>query len=449
MNSNNDLNPPDHKNLEREHLRGRRAAVVVFSHYPSDPRPRREAEVLVQQGMKVDVISIRQDNHEPQRDIFNGVNILRLPVRHRRGGKLAYFIQYGSFLMASLFLLAFRSFTRRYTFVHVHNMPDVLVFSALIPKLLGAKVILDLHDPMPELMMTIYGLKRESFGVRLMNKLEKWSIRFADVVLTPNIAFAKLFSARSCRADKLQVVMNSPDEGIFKYRDSAQEIPMKRDGTKPFIIMYHGALVERHGLDMAVLAVEALRRSVPGAQLHIFGRSTPFFDGVMKMVQARGLQEAVRYQGAKSLDQIVEAIDGCDVGIIPNRQSVLTEINMPTRIFEYLARARPVIVPRTTGIQDYFRREEIIFFEPGDVNDLAQKMQYVFSQPSETNEIIKRGQAVYRAHRWNEEKSKFLNVACALVNGSGRPRGRRGPIDDQFPKIAEDEAPTHGSVCSM
>ena len=32
-------------------------------------------------------------------------------------------------------------------------MPDFLVFSALIPKLLGAKVVLDLHDPMPELMI--------------------------------------------------------------------------------------------------------------------------------------------------------------------------------------------------------------------------------------------------------------------------------------------------------
>ena len=37
-------------------LRGKRVAVVVFSHYPSDPRPRRAAEVLVQLGMNVEVI---------------------------------------------------------------------------------------------------------------------------------------------------------------------------------------------------------------------------------------------------------------------------------------------------------------------------------------------------------------------------------------------------------
>ena len=403
------------QNVEPAPLRSRHAAVVVFSHYPSDPRPRREAESLVQLGMEVDVISIQQTPDEPRREKVNGVNILRLPIRHQRSGKFTYVIQYGAFILGAFFLLAIRSFTKRYALVHVHNMPDVLVFSALIPKLRGGGVILDLHDPMPELMMTIYGLHRESFGVRLMNLLEKWSVRFADVVLTPNISFAKLFTARSCQAEKLQVVMNSPDERIFEFRAAGLKNIGTSQGIKPFIIMYHGALVERHGLDLAVLAVEALRSSIPDAQLHIYGRTTPFFDEVMQMVRNRGLEGVVQYQGAKNLNQIVSAIDACDVGIIPNRQSVFTEINMPTRIFEYLARAKPVIVPDTTGIRDYFNQEEIIFFLPEDVKDLTQKIQFVHSKPGQVNEIIVRGQQVYRSHRWHAEESKFQGVVRELI----------------------------------
>ena len=67
-----------------------------------------------------------------------------------------------------------------------------------------------------------------------------------------------------------------------------------------------------------------------------------------------GLQDSVRYLGPKNLEQIVEAIDACDVGIIPNRRSIFTEINTPTRIFEYLSRDKPVIAPLAPGIQDYF-----------------------------------------------------------------------------------------------
>src|SRR5437764_13809816 len=97
-------------------------------------------------------------------------------------------------------------------------MPDILVFGATAPKLLGAKVILDLHDPMPELMQTIFGLPEKSLSVVMLKRLEKLSIRFADLVLTVNLACKKLYSSRSCEPDKIKVVINSPDDQIFRYR---------------------------------------------------------------------------------------------------------------------------------------------------------------------------------------------------------------------------------------
>src|SRR5436190_13414714 len=132
-------------------LSGKHAAVVLFSHYPSDPRPRRAAEALAQEGMSVEVICLKEEESEPTHEEFNGVSITRVPLKRRRGGKVAYLLQYGWFIVLAGVILSGRSLRRRYDLVHVHNMPDVLVFSALIPKLMGARVILDLHDPMPEL----------------------------------------------------------------------------------------------------------------------------------------------------------------------------------------------------------------------------------------------------------------------------------------------------------
>src|SRR5438132_1039312 len=104
-------------------LRGKRVAVVVFSHYPSDPRPRRAAEAMAQQGMEVEVISVKQDADEPATAVFNGVRISRVPLKKSRGGKLAYIWQYASFIIAAFFMLALRALKRRYSLVHVHNMP--------------------------------------------------------------------------------------------------------------------------------------------------------------------------------------------------------------------------------------------------------------------------------------------------------------------------------------
>ncbi len=396
-------------------LRRKRAVSVVYSSYPADPRPRRAAEALAGEGVSLEVICLKETDHQPLREIFNGVEITRIPLKRRRGGKLSYMLQYGSFILLAGAILAGRTLKRRYDLVHVHNMPDVLVFSALIPKLFGAKIILDLHDPMPELMMTIFGLREESYSVRLLKKFEACSIKFADAVLTTNEAFRKLFLSRGCPPRKISVVMNSPDEAIFRYHESSGQSLAARETSKPFVMMYHGSLVERHGLDLAVNAVRKAREKIPGAELRIYGGGTPFLERVMDSVRKSELSEAVRYFGPMDLEQIPAAIRECDVGIIPNRRSVFTEINMPTRIFEYLSQGKPVIAPQTPGIQDYFSPQELVFFDLGNADDLAAKMHHVFGHPEEMVTMVELGQKVYRAHKWSGEQARFIGLVHGLL----------------------------------
>jgi glycosyltransferase involved in cell wall biosynthesis len=408
------LSPPLAVIDSRQRLHGRRAAVLLFSHYPADPRPRRAAEALAKEGVTIDVICLRESEKEPRRQTINGVNVLRVPMRRHRGGKMSYVNQYAGFILTSFVCLAFRSLTRRYDFVHVHNMPDLLVFGALVPKALGAKVILDLHDPMPELMQTIFKLREESLGVRILKRFEKWSIRFADVVLTVNLACKKIYSSRSCAPEKITVVLNSPDDDIFRFQ---RPIPSLngRDPAQPFVILYHGSLVRRNGFDLAVDALEIVSKRIPTARLMVCGERTPFFEVVMESAQKRGLQEFVCYAGARNLNQIVEAIESCDLGIIPNHRNIFTEINTPTRIFEYLALGKPVIAPQAKGIQDYFGEKDLVFFKLGDACDLAQKIEFAFFHPHEVEQIVKRGQEIYLAHTWSQEKLNLLKPFSELL----------------------------------
>jgi glycosyltransferase involved in cell wall biosynthesis len=397
-------------------LAGKRAVAVVYSSYPSDPRPRRATEALAEEGATVEVICLKEIDEEPLRECFNGIEITRVPLKRRRGGKLSYVLQYGSFIFMAGLILAGRAWKRRYDLVHVHNMPDVLVFSSLIPKILGAKVILDLHDPMPELMTTIFGLQDNSRPVLLLKVLEKCSLCFADAVITVNEACKNIFSSRSCPLEKISVVMNSPDERIFEYREPLRQGSAMRDPSKPFVIMYHGSLVERHGLDLAVRAIEKLSDTVPRMELRVYGRRTQFLEQVLNSVRKSKISDAVRYLGPKNLEEIVEAIRQCDVGVIPNRRSVFTELNTPTRIFEYLSQGKPVIAPRAPGILHYFGPQELTLFELGDADDLAAKIQFVFQHPGEMVNVVSRGQEVYRAHKWSTERSRFVELARSLLN---------------------------------
>ena len=396
----------------KKRLAGRRVGMVVFSPYPADPRPRRAVEALRSEGAHIELIC-EADGDAPKREYLDNLEVIRIPIRHIRGGAVSYAYQYSTFILISAAILAWRSLRRRYHLIYVHNMPDVLVISGLIPKLLGAKVILDQHDPMPELMRTIFNKDENSFAVRVVRCLERWSIARANLVITVNEACRRIFSTRSCKLEKIGVVMNSPDELMFPFR-AAQSYSVRSKG-KPFVMMYHGSLVERNGLELAVDALEKIREMVPEAELRVYGRSTPYLEQVMSKVQKLGLEKRVHFLGPRKLEQLAGEIQGCDVGVVPNQRNTFTDINTPTRIFEYLALGKPVIAPATPGVQDYFGPESLVFFEAGDAADLASKMAFVAAQPEEAIQLADLGQKVYLAHTWQQEREMLVNLVAGVI----------------------------------
>jgi len=392
-------------------LAGMSAAVVLYSYFATDPRPRREAEALARAGMNVDVLCLHRGGSAPWHENANGINVYHMPLRRRRASKLVYMLQYAWFLTCSFFFLSALGLKKRYRLVHVHNMPDFLVFSALLPRLRGAKVILDLHDPMPELFCSIYGLPEKHFIVGWLKKMERRSIGFADLVLTPNLAFKQLFTSRSCAPEKIEMVMNSPETTIF---NPAKYPPAARP-EKTFKLMYHGLLVERHGLDLAIRAVAQLRERIPGIQLHMYGEPTDYLKKIQELVRELALDGLVQAHGYKPLDGIARDISNIDLGLIPNRINSFTQINFPTRIFEYLAMHKPVLVPRTQGIGDYFGEDEILFFEGGSVEDLAAKIEWAWRHPAELQAVMEKGRAVYQKNSWDAEEHRLVSLVAGLT----------------------------------
>ena len=390
-----------------------RIASIVFSYYPSDPRPRREAEALVEAGMSVDVICLKKDG-EPREEQVNGVRVFRLPARRTRSGKFQYVFEYGSFLLLTFIKLSILHLFRRYHAIHVHNMPDALVFSAILPRLSGAKIILDLHDPMPEVYMTKYSILASDPAIWLLRLIEKWSTQFANIVLTPNITFRNLFISRGCPDWKIHIVMNSPQENIFKADpDDVPEID-KRD----FVIMYHGVIMERNGIDTALDAISLAQKQISNLIFEVYGEGD-YVKRFLKKVEELDLKHIVHYHGYQPLEMIARAIQKADLGIIPNKMSPFTNLNLPTRIFECLSMAKPVVAPRTDGILDYFDEDSLYFFKPGDPKSLAERIMEIYQNRPRCQQILNRGLKVYQAYRWELQKRHFIEVVRNLVGRNG------------------------------
>ncbi|MDL1891189.1 glycosyltransferase WbuB, partial [Nitrospirales bacterium NOB] len=107
--------------------------MVTFSPYPADPRPRRAIQALLDEGMAVDLLCLA-DEKSAAREEKGLLRVRRIPIEHKRGGALAYAYSYSAFILICGAILAFRSIRKRYDLAYIHNMPDVLVFSALVPR---------------------------------------------------------------------------------------------------------------------------------------------------------------------------------------------------------------------------------------------------------------------------------------------------------------------------
>src|SRR5262249_48403828 len=141
-----------------------------------EPPIQREAEALRSAGLDVEVILMGRPG-DPRREVVNGVEITRVAGRLRKQTKRQYAVDYARFFTAVRAILALRHGRRGYAVVQVNTMPDALVFAAIIPKLLGARVVAYMHEPSPELAETLFG---SGFAVRLLARVEQLVLRFAD-----------------------------------------------------------------------------------------------------------------------------------------------------------------------------------------------------------------------------------------------------------------------------
>ena len=385
--------------------------MVVYSYFPQDARPRREAEALINVGYTVDIICLKLPDQTKFENIC-GVDTHRVNISKSRSSKRKYIFLYASFFIRSFALLNRLFLKNHYSVIHIHNMPDFLVFLSMIPKLFGSKVILDLHDPTPEMLMTKYAEDRDSWLTKILKWQEKVSIRFAHKIITTNKSFLDKFISRGCPPDKINIVMNSPQESIFNsFANKSKEKP----GENKYVVMYHGIIITRYGFEELLNAVNLLRDKISGLELRVYGIGEDL-SLFLEMVQKLNLENIVKYFGQVSIEKIVETIPECDVGVIPNRLNPFTKINFPTRIFEYLHMKKPLVVPRTQGINDYFDESSIFYFDAGNAENLANVILNIYSDSGKTSEVINKGYEIYQKHRWEIQSKNLIKIYKELLN---------------------------------
>ena len=175
-----------------------------------------------------------------------GVKVYRIQKRMiDEKGKISYLLKLIAFLFNSLIFMTSRHLKNRYDLIHVHSVPDFEVFATIFPNLQGAKIILDIHDIVPEFYAGKFHENVKSILFKALVMMERLSSNYADHVIISNHLWKKKILSRSVERDKCTVIMNYPDESIF-YQRSQQRSDDK------FIMIYPGTLGWHQGLDIAI-----------------------------------------------------------------------------------------------------------------------------------------------------------------------------------------------------
>jgi glycosyltransferase involved in cell wall biosynthesis len=386
----------------------KKACMIVYSYFPDDPRVRREAEALIDAGWIVDIICLR-NQQEPALEPYGQAWIYRLPGAKQRGqGVSKYLTEYTRFFVLASTRLAALHLRRRYDLVQVHNMPDFLVFTAWLPKMLGSRVILDIHDLVPELYTAKFLGKPNHPIVRVMKWSERRSASFAHHVITVGESFRRQLAVRSVPPEKLTVVMNSADTKLFH----APPTPTPKNGG--FHLVYHGGVFERYGLDVAVRAVAMIGAQIPGLRFDIYGGGDAL-DDVQKLVQTLGVGDIVHMTGQIPLSQVPARIAGADLGVVPYRRNVFTEMLYPTKAFEYIVMGIPVIMSRIPAMAELFGDIPDLFVAPDDVGALAAHILALYHAPERLSTLLDAERSVYAPLAWESQRQKYVSLVHQLT----------------------------------
>ena len=381
--------------------------MLAYSFYESDNRIMRYADALAQRGDTVDVIALRDENSLKYEKLKN-VNVYRIQKRIiNEKSKISYLSKLMIFLLQSSIFLTRKHLQYPYDVVHVHSVPDFEVFAALLPKMQGAGIILDIHDIVPEFYASKFSNGNDSFFFKALIKIEKFSIKFSDHVIISNHLWHKTLINRSVDECKCTTIMNYPDESIFYKRPRTRE-------DKKFIMLYPGTLGWHQGLDIAVKAFAKIKDRAPEAEFYIYGSGTET-NNLKKMISELNLTDRVFIKDPMPMEQIAEVMANADLGVIPKRNDPFGGEAFSTKTLEFMSLGIPIVLSGTKIDKYYFNDSVVKFFKPDDVDDLSECMLTMVQNQALRNTLRENALSFIEDYHWSKKKHEYFELVDSLI----------------------------------
>jgi len=385
----------------------KKVGLVTYSFYESDSRVFRYGEALAERGDEVEVLALRRSPEQPEEEVINGCRVIRLQARMvDEKSPARYLLRLLLFFCRASWRIA-RSHARRpYDVLHINNVPDFLAFAGWLPKCGGTRIILDIHDIVPELFASKFGAAPGSATIRMLKMMEHASAAFSTHVILANDLWREVYTRRSAPPEKVSVLLNYVERRIFFPRPR-----LRRDDRK--IVIFPGSLQLHQGLDIAIRAFPRVVAAFPTAELHLHGEG-PAKPELTALAAELGLGGHVRFFDSCPTPEIAAIMAEADLGVVPKRADSFGNEAFSTKIWELMSLGIPVVASSTKIDRYYFNDSIVRFFESGNPEALAAAIVEILGNPEFSRQMTARASEHAAHNSWETRKADYLGLIDRL-----------------------------------
>ena len=376
-----------------------------------DIRVRKQVRDLLEAGHRVTVVTRSDPENAAFREL-PGLTVLEYPSPREPAGPAGYLREYGvSFVHAAV--LALR--TRRRGPVDVLQIcqpPDIYFPLAHLLRRLGARVLLDQRDLMPELFAARYGGSRPAVAA-VLHWFERRSVRAADRVLGVNEYLRDRLAAAGTDRGRVGVVYNGP---VLARVQGRRPDPRLR-GDRAHLCCWIGKMGRQDRVDLLLDVVAHV--------VHRLGRTDCRFavlgdgeclDDLRARARELGVAEWVDLPGWRPEDEVFTYLATADVGVDTSLQAEVS----PVKVLEYMAAGLPVVahdLPETRAVG----RDAAVLVRPGAVEEFARELVGLLDDPARREALGRAGRRRMEEELgWERQREVYLAVVDELVRGVGQ-----------------------------
>ncbi len=388
-----------------------RILMIAQSNFTHDGRIIRLSSVLINHNINVDLICLRYE-HESEYEEINGVRFFRIMKNYPKNSVFLYLITSLIFLIKASIKATFLALKNSYELVHIHNMPDYLVFAVLYLKLKNVPIVLDLHDLPVELFKDKWKNRGFNQIKYILRFIENVSCSFADYILTVTKECVDILIKQGINPNKISLIMNSADDNLFRYTDER----FKRNEINGFKFLYHGTIERRFGLHYFLNTMPQILRVVPNAEFHLFGSyNNEYSDELRYLIKTLNIEKFVFFNEAVPYIQVNEMIKDFDMGVVTYEQTDYMNLALPTKAVEYALTGLPFIISDLISVRTIFREMSVCYVEPENSESIIEKVYNLYKNCRLREEMAKLAYEDILKFSWNVMSARYLTIINKLI----------------------------------